>query len=191
MAAQQTGEPQKRFGIFLPWIGIVAFALALISVIAAGTFLLKRVWGDQTNTLSAILTILGELFSLIGLLFLRHPSRGSQAPASTKMPQINIYNYVNSPPTVSQQSSAPSEVDGADDKVCGLAKAGHESFVVTFAPVVGLRLNQESVVQLIKRVVEQKIEKNSCLSAWGIKLIMEVAENNLVGEAYLWKGQTR
>src|SRR6266566_6082351 len=101
MAAQQTGEPQKRFDILLRWIGIVAFALALISIIAASTFLLKKVWRDQINTLSPILTIPGALFSLIGLLALRQSSRGSQTPASPEMLQINIYNYVNSSQTVS------------------------------------------------------------------------------------------
>ena len=175
MAAQQTGEPQKRFDILLRWIGIVAFALALISIIAASTFLLKKVWRDQINTLSPILTIPGALFSLIGLLALRQSSRGSQTPASPEMLQINIYNYVNSSQTVSQQSFAPATSNDADDKAHGFSRAGQESSVVTFAPVAGLRLNQESVVQLIKRVVDLKTEKNSFLSTCGIELIMEVA----------------
>ncbi len=97
---------------FLRWVCIAAFILAVILLAVAGYSWLTKVWGDQTNTLSAIFSILGTFFSLIGLSSFFYSSRDSRTSSSSQPSQrITINNYGNSSYINTQQSLAPSTAD--------------------------------------------------------------------------------
>src|SRR2546425_532197 len=112
MAIQRSGNPREQRGRFSRRIWKVAFALTLIFLIAAGVFWVSRVWGNLTDTLSAIFTALGTICGFIGLLSLFHSSQGSQTPASSQSPLIQqVFNFPYPQPSLPQTSYSADSKD--------------------------------------------------------------------------------
>lgn len=106
--ADQT-QGQKKRNVFPRWLRLIITIVALISLVVAAVIWIWHVWGDLSNTLSAIFGVLGAIFGFLALPFL-YPSHESQTPTSNSLPSpIQVVNYFNSTPSQPTPSTSITE----------------------------------------------------------------------------------